>query len=266
MTASTPSSTRALRRGGDFGFGLDREPGEDGELGFVRHEEARLAARSMSRSRTAGAGLSTVLTPCVLAEGERRVDGLERHLELGQDEIAGLESVAGALDVLRARSPLAPLTMRMQLSPDLLSTRMVAVPVDWPAMRRTCRVSTPEALEILSDAVAKRIVAKVRHHDDFGPKLRRRDRLVGALAAETHLEARRGDRLAPDRHAVDVVTRSTLLEPTTPIRGRLRIIVPPLEALDERPLGLRFSSQAGERVCIALPGCGPRLEDGVQPR
>ena len=66
MTASTPLSDEAVRRGGDFGLGLDREPGEDGELGLVRHQEARVAGALMSRSRTAGAGLSTVLTPCRL--------------------------------------------------------------------------------------------------------------------------------------------------------------------------------------------------------
>ena len=41
------------------------------------------------------------------------------------------------------RSPLAPATMRIALSPELLSTRIVAVPVDWFGMRRTWLVLIP---------------------------------------------------------------------------------------------------------------------------
>ena len=41
------------------------------------------------------------------------------------------------------KSPLAPATMRIELSPDFSSTRIVAVPVDWFGMRRTWRVSIP---------------------------------------------------------------------------------------------------------------------------
>ena len=55
-----------LRRGGDFGLGLDWQPGEDGELSLVGANKLASRARSISSSQTARAGLSTVLTPCRL--------------------------------------------------------------------------------------------------------------------------------------------------------------------------------------------------------
>src|SRR5271166_6140057 len=59
-------------------------------------------------------------------------------------------------------------------------------------------------LEIAQNPLAQHVVADLRHHDDLGAELRCGDRLVGAFAAVAHLEARRGDRLAPDRHALDI--------------------------------------------------------------
>src|SRR5271166_2922173 len=59
-------------------------------------------------------------------------------------------------------------------------------------------------LEIAQNPVAEHVVADLRHHHDLGAELGRRDRLVCALAAVAHLEPRRGDRLAPDRHALDI--------------------------------------------------------------
>src|SRR5208337_4603957 len=58
-----------------------------------------------------------------------------------------------------------------------------------------------EAREIVDRALGKHIVADLADHHDGSAELGRRHRLVGALAAETHLEARRLERLANDRHA-----------------------------------------------------------------
>ena len=185
----------------------------------------KLARRtlSMSRSRTAGAGLSTVFA-VPLAEGEGGVDRVERHFELQQDQVAGRKIVAAASTSAGVRSPLAPLTMRMKFSPEAL-TRIVAVPVDWPATRRRAsrRRRWPEVVE---HALAEHVVADLRHHHDLCAELRRGDGLIGALAAMAHLEARRGDGLAPDRHALDIGDESTLLEPTTPMRGILLMLAP----------------------------------------
>ena len=53
----------------------------------------------MSRLRRAGAGLSTVLTPFLRAEANRRIGGFKLDLELQQDEIAELELLARGFDV-----------------------------------------------------------------------------------------------------------------------------------------------------------------------
>src|SRR5271165_2900784 len=59
-------------------------------------------------------------------------------------------------------------------------------------------------LEIAQNPLAEHVVADLRHHNDVGAEFGRGNRLVGAFAAVAHLEARRGDRLAPDRHALDI--------------------------------------------------------------
>jgi hypothetical protein len=61
----------------------------------------------------------------------------------------------------------------------------------------------PVALEIPKRAIAQRVVAEIRDHDDFSAKLGRGDRLIGSLAAETRLEMPGKDCLAPNRHALD---------------------------------------------------------------
>src|SRR5580658_6068243 len=138
-----------------------------------------------------------------LAERERRIDRLERHLELGQDEIAGLEILAGALNI-RWRQ----IAVRALDDEDAIVARSV-----YQNGRRAGRLAghaidvvraDDGGLEIAQDSVAEHVVADLGHHDDGSAELRSRDRLVGALAAMAHLEPRRGDRLAPDGHAVDI--------------------------------------------------------------
>ncbi len=57
-----------------------------------------------------------------------------------------------------------------------------------------------EAREVLDRSFGEHVVADLAHHHDRGAELGRRHGLVGALAAKTHLEARRLERLADDRH------------------------------------------------------------------
>src|SRR5271166_1765891 len=98
------------------------------------------------------------------------------------------------------RSALAPLTMRIEFSPDG-STMIGATPLDWPATRLTWRVSIPSLSRIPDGRVGEHVVADRRDHDDGSPQLGRRGGLIGALPAVSHFEAGGLDRLAPDRHA-----------------------------------------------------------------
>ena len=192
-----------LRRGGDFGLGLDWQPGEDGELGLVGANEARLAGALDIEFTNRRRRIEHRSDAMPLAKGERRIDRLERDFELGEDEVAGLEIVAGPRDVLRTE-----IAVRALDDEDAV----VARPVDEDrrsAGRLTAdalnmRGVDARALEILEHAIAQHVVADFRHHDDRGAELRRRDRLVGALSPMAHLEPRRSDRLAPDRHAIDI--------------------------------------------------------------
>ena len=138
-----------------------------------------------------------------LAKGDRRIHGLQRHLELQQNEIAGLQVVARALDVVGVKVAVRALDDEDEIVARLVDEngrragRLAGHALD------VFRVNA-DALEIEEHALAQHVVADLRHHDDGRAKLRRRDRLVGALAAVAHLEARRRDGLAPDRHAVDI--------------------------------------------------------------
>ena len=148
-------------------------------------------------------GIEHGLHAVPLAEGNRRIDGLKRNLELQENEIAAFQVVAGALDVVRVE-----VAVRALDDEDEIVARFVD-----ENGRRAGRLSGDAldvlradalALEVREHAVAQHVVADLGDHDDGRAELRRRDRLVGALSAVAHLEARRGDRLAPHRHAVDI--------------------------------------------------------------
>jgi hypothetical protein len=88
----------------------------------------------------------------------------------------------------------------------------------------------PVALKILEGAVAKRIVAEICHHDDFGAKFRRGDRLIGALAAKARFEAAAKHCLTPDRHALDRGRQIHVGRPDHSDARTLRHSVPFLES------------------------------------
>ncbi len=193
----------ALRRSGDFVLRLDRHAGENGELGLVRREEARKADLVHVEIADCGRGVERGPDAVPPAESERRIDGLERRLELQQDEIAGLEVVGGGLDVGRREIAVRALDDEDEIVARWIDEdrrRAGRLPPHALNVRR----ADAHRLEVLQHALAQHVVADFRHHDDLGAELRRRNRLVGALAAVAHLEARRGDRLAPDRHALDI--------------------------------------------------------------
>ena len=80
---------------------FDRHAGQDPKLSLVRGEEIRLADALDIEIAERRGGVQRCFHAVKLAEAERRVDGLERHFELGQDEIAGPQIFACALDVGR---------------------------------------------------------------------------------------------------------------------------------------------------------------------
>ena len=106
-----------------------------------------------------------------LAEGERRVNGLQRHLELGQDEIAGLEIVAGALDVLRNQVAIRTLDNENAIVARFVvnqdggrAGRLAGDALDMPR-------PDVDLLEILQHALAQRIVATFDTMTSSAPSL-----------------------------------------------------------------------------------------------
>ena len=214
----------ALRRGRDLildSTGIPVRIASSVSLG-VR----KLASRTMERSRvrTAGAGFSTVLTPCRLPK-----------------RMAAYTASSGTSSCSRMRSqvfrssPARSTSLRRQVAVGALDDEYAIVarrvdedrrragrlPRDAPDMRR----SDPDVLEVAQHAFAQHVVADLRHHDDGRAELGGRDRLVGALAAIAHFESRRGDRLAPDRHAFDIGHEIDVAGADDPMRGVLTVMV-----------------------------------------
>ena len=96
---------------------------------------------------------------------------------------------------------MAPLTIRIEFSPDG-STMIGATPLERPATRVDIfRVSTPKLARLRMVLSANMSSPTLVTIITVGAELGGRDRLIGALAAVAHFEARRFERLALDRHA-----------------------------------------------------------------
>ena len=143
------------------------------------------------------------LDPVPVAEIDRRIDGLDRHFELQQDQVALGQVLGGALDVGRQEVVVGPFDDQDRV----LARRVHHDRGDTARLARHPSAMTrvdPDAGEVADRVIRECVVADLGHHQDLGPELGGRNRLVGALAAVTHLEARRLERLALGRHAGDV--------------------------------------------------------------
>ena len=138
-----------------------------------------------------------------LAEGDGRIDGFERNLELHQDEIAGLQDARGAIDVRRRKIGVRALhdedrVFAVRLDHDRRDP--AGLPLHAPDMARI----DPKRLKIAYGGVGEHVVANRRNHHDRGTQLGCGHRLIGSLPAVSHFEAWRLDGFTLDRHPIDI--------------------------------------------------------------
>ena len=94
-----PLLDEAVRGGRDLGFRFDRHAGEDGELGLVRHEVARLRNDSHVEVAAGRRRIQHCPDAILASEANCGISGFKLDLELQQDEIASLERLACSVDV-----------------------------------------------------------------------------------------------------------------------------------------------------------------------